>query len=250
MSVKPKAKPRQSSSIDLKASSFTLPVLTLSETDTKSISEQLQQKVNQAPEFFKNAPLVIDLGQLTGSATIDFESLIDQIKQLGITPIGIRGGDESQNSAAQSFGLALLADSRVNSSAEKSPVRKKVSEPAKQTSKSDLTNNRSGALLVTQPVRSGQRVYAVDNDLVVLAAVSPGAEVMADGNIHIYGVLRGRALAGVKGNTDTRIFCQDLQAELIAISGHYQISEGIDETLRGKPTQIRLRDRSLLIEEL
>ncbi len=249
MSVKPKAKPRLSSSIDLRASSFTLPVLTLLDTDTKSISEQLQHKVKQAPEFFKNAPLVIDMGQLGSQATIDFESLMDRIKLLGITPIGIRGGDEAQNSAAQSFGLALLADTRANSTAEKLPVQKKASEPVKQASKSDLTS-QSSALLVTQPVRSGQRVYAVDNDLVVLAAVSPGAEVMADGNIHIYGVLRGRALAGVKGNTDTRIFCQDLQAELIAISGHYQISEGIDETLRGKPTQIRLRDSSLLIEEL
>ncbi len=249
MPVKQKAKPRQSSAIDLKASSFTLPVLTLLDTETPIITKQLEQKVKQAPEFFKNAPLVIDLGQLAAKATIDFEPVIDQIKHLGITPIGIRGGDAAQNSAAQSLGLALLADARPAPPDNKPPVPKKESKPAKQASKSEMPA-RSTALLVTQPVRSGQRVYAVDNDLIVLAAVSPGAEVMADGNIHIYGVLRGRALAGVKGNTDTRIFCQDLQAELIAISGHYQISEGIEDNFRGKPVQIRLSDSSLMIEEI
>lgn len=249
MSTKQKARPRQSSAIDLKASSFTLPVLTLLDTEIPVITKQLEQKVKQAPEFFKNAPLVIDLCQLAAQTTIDFEPIIDQIKRLGITPIGIRGGNAAQNSAAQSLGLALLADTRPAPPENKPPAPKKESKPVPQASKSDLPA-RSTAMLVTQPVRSGQRIYAVDKDLIVLAAVSPGAEVMADGNIHIYGVLRGRALAGVKGNTDTRIFCQDLQAELIAISGHYQISEGIDDTLRGKPMQVRLSDSSLIIEEV
>jgi len=245
MPVKPKAQPKQSSAIDLKASSFTLPVLTLLDANIQSISEQLGKKVKQAPEFFKNAPLVIDIGALASTdIPIEFESLVKQISKLGITPIGIRGGNRSQNTVAQSFGLALLADARSTS-----PTDKKEALAVKKTVQKHASAKPS-AMLVKQPVRSGQRIYAVDQDLIILAPVSTGAEVMADGNIHIYGALRGRALAGVKGDTDTRIFCQILQAELIAISGNYQISESFDESLRGKPVQIHLSDNSLLIEEL
>ncbi len=245
MSVKPKAQPKQSSTIDLKASSFTLPVLTLIDADILSLSEQLGQKVKQAPEFFKNAPLVIDIGALASAdVPIEFESLIEQISKLGMAPIGVRGGNRSQNAVAQSFGLALLADARSTP-----PTEKKEAPPVKQTVQQHASVKPS-AMLVEQPVRSGQRIYAVDQDLIILAPVSQGAEVMADGNIHIYGALRGRALAGVKGDTNTRIFCQNLQAELVAISGNYQISEGLDESLRGKNVQIHLSDDSLLIEEL
>ncbi|WP_373508014.1 septum site-determining protein MinC, partial [Thiocapsa sp.] len=104
--------------------------------------------------------------------------------------------------------------------------------------------------LVTRPVRSGQRVYAVGGDLSIIAAVSSGAELMADGNIHVYGPLRGRALAGMKGNTAARIFCQDLQAELVSVAGHYRVSENIPSELRGVPVQIYLDQKILRIEKL
>ncbi|WP_333686911.1 septum site-determining protein MinC, partial [Methylococcus capsulatus] len=109
---------------------------------------------------------------------------------------------------------------------------------------------RQGTKIIDQPIRSGQRVYANDGDLVVIATVSPGAELMADGNIHVYGSLRGRAMAGVKGDLDARIFCLDLQAELIAIGGHYKVSENLDGTARGRPVQIMLRDNALIIQDL
>jgi septum site-determining protein MinC len=99
-------------------------------------------------------------------------------------------------------------------------------------------------------VRSGQRIYAAGGDLSVVAAVSSGAELMADGNVHVYGPLRGRALAGMKGNTEARIFCQDLQAELVSIAGHYRISENIPPELRGMPVQIYLDQKILRIERL
>jgi septum site-determining protein MinC len=104
--------------------------------------------------------------------------------------------------------------------------------------------------LVTRPVRSGQRVYAAGGDLSIIASVSSGAELMADGNIHVYGPLRGRALAGMKGNTDARIFCQDLQAELVSVAGHYRVSENIPSELRGVPVQIYLDQKILRIEKL
>ena len=104
--------------------------------------------------------------------------------------------------------------------------------------------------IIEQPVRSGQRIYVAAGDLVVMSQVSAGAEIMADGNIHVYGTLRGRALAGVQGNLGCRIFCHDLQAELVSIGGHYKISENIDDSLRGVPVQIYLQDQSLVIQRI
>jgi septum site-determining protein MinC len=104
--------------------------------------------------------------------------------------------------------------------------------------------------LITRPVRSGQRIYAAGGDLSVVAAVSAGAELMADGNIHVYGPLRGRALAGMKGDTEARIFCQDLQAELVSVAGHYRVSENIPRELKGAPVQIFLDQKVLHIEKL
>ena len=104
--------------------------------------------------------------------------------------------------------------------------------------------------VVMRPVRSGQRIYAQGGDLVVLGQVSSGAEVMADGHIHVYAALRGRALAGLKGNHEARIFCQDLRAELISVAGHYRISENIDTRLSGHPVQVYLEDKILRIDLL
>ena len=104
--------------------------------------------------------------------------------------------------------------------------------------------------MITHPVRSGQRIYAAGGDLIVVASVSSGAELLADGNIHVYGALRGRALAGVTGDTSRRIFCYDLQAELVAIAGRYRVSEDIAPSTRGRPVQVLLQDRTLCIDEL
>lgn len=112
-----------------------------------------------------------------------------------------------------------------------------------------LQNEGPSAMLITQPVRSGQRIYA-HGDLIVLATVSSGTEIMAEGNIHVYGSLRGRALAGVQGDEKARIFCSDLQAELISIAGIYKISEDLSEEFRQKPVQIYLQDHSLIIKEI
>jgi septum site-determining protein MinC len=104
--------------------------------------------------------------------------------------------------------------------------------------------------IIDQPVRSGQRIYAPGGDLIVIAQVSPGAEIMADGNIHVYGALKGRALAGVQGNLDARIYCTDLQAQLIAIGGHYRTSEDEDVALQGRLVQVYLKDDSLTVDPL
>ncbi len=253
MSVKPREQLKSSNIIELRAGAFTLPVLRLLQNRPKEICRQLSEKIKQAPEMFRNAPLAIDVSGLPEPMGLtDLQYLIGKIGDLGVRPIGIRGGSPDQQSSARAAGLAVLAEAR--SSPKVAPVAKSSNnipvEPPSKTAEPADHSERSSATLITKPVRSGQRIYAANGDLIILATVSAGAEIIADGNIHIYGTLRGRALAGVKGNLKTRIFCSDLQAELVSISGHYQISEGIDDLLRGKPVQIYLSGDSLLIEAL
>lgn len=111
-------------------------------------------------------------------------------------------------------------------------------------------HRRNLGMLVEKPVRSGQQIYAKGRDLIVLAPVGPGAEVIADGNVHIYAPLRGRALAGVMGNENARIFCKELRADLISVAGFYQVSEDLPEDLLGRQVQVRLVGHQLLVEAI
>lgn len=252
MSVKQREQLTSSNVIELKAGAFTLPVLRLLQFRPDEICRQLAEKIKQAPEMFRNAPLAIDISAFSEEiAPSDFGNLIRKIGNLGIRPIGIRGASSKQD-FTRAAGLAILSESRppakVSASAEFSsgnPVEK--SAPSFESIK-DFS--RSVATLINKPVRSGQRIYAANGDLIVLATVGAGAEIIADGNIHVYGTLRGRALAGAKGDLDARIFCRYLHAELVSIAGQYKISEGIDDSLRGKPVQIYLSGKALQIEKL
>lgn len=249
MSVNPREQFKSSNVIELKAGTFTLPVLHLLQNQPGEIIRQLSEKIGQAPEMFRNAPVAIDIGSLPKDlGPPDLANLVLRIGELGIRPIGIRGGSPDQQDSARAAGLAVLSESRSPAKLPTMPESSKstpVAAPAQSAG-----SERSAAMLITRPVRSGQRIYAANGDLIVLAPVSAGAEIIADGNIHVYATLRGRALAGAQGNLESRIFCSDLQAELVSISGQYQISEGINESLRGKPVQIYLSGDSLLIETL
>lgn len=234
-------------SIELKGSPVTLPILKLLDVDVEAAAEQLARRVEQSPDFFRNAPLIIDLQAVKGDV-VDFATLQKRLSALDLRPIGVRNGNEAQHKAAQTAGLAAFADNRIEQ-----PLHERPATPPPRLTKAPARNAppaESPAKLVTQPVRSGQKVYAQGADLIVLAPVSPGAEIMADGNIHVYGVLRGRALAGVKGNLDSRIFCRDLQAELISVAGHYRVSENLEEEMHGKSVQIYLQGEALVIEAL
>lgn len=240
----PATDPPASGALEIKSGSVNLLTLKLADGDLDRVARQLTEKVQNAPEFFRNAPVVIELGALnTRQSTLDFERLNQVLRQLGLSPVGVRGGHGALNQAAEKAGLAVLAE-RVETPAREAP------KAAAGKPEPPPVPAGSGSRLVDQPVRSGQRIYAAGGDLIVLAPVSAGAELLADGNIHIYGSLRGRALAGVQGNLASRIFCLDLQAELIAIGGHYQISENLEESIRGKPVQVFLRDGALIIEDL
>ncbi|MFZ1828812.1 MAG: septum site-determining protein MinC [Candidatus Competibacteraceae bacterium] len=220
---------------ELKGSLFTLTVLHLFQMDRTAIERHLVEKVKQAPSFFNNTPVVIDLEGMTDSPDdLDFNGLYELLRAHGMVPVGLRNGTPLQQAAARLAGLPALPESRAIGGAKK-PDK---SEPA------------SRSRMVNHPVRSGQQIYAPDGDLIVLGTVSAGAEVIADGNIHIYGVLRGRALAGARGDAAARIFCQSLEAELVSIAGRYRISEQIDSADRGKAAQIHWMEDRLIIEPL
>lgn len=223
----------------LKGSLFTLTVLQLIEANYEIFTEQLEAMVAQAPKFFHNTPVVIDLQKLADpSQSIDMGRLLQELRQHGLIPIGLRGGLPEHQVAAISVGLAILPETKPDSIQGAAKTQNSVATPRTvtlhQTSK-----------LITQQVRSGQQVYAKGGDLIILAPVSPGAELLADGNIHVYGPLRGRALAGISGDQGARIFCHRLEAELVSIAGHYWVKEDLKNVDQQQPIQIYLDEERL-----
>lgn len=213
--------------LDLKGGSFTLSVLHLLDDDLNNAMRTLEEKISQAPAFFDNAPMVVDISCL--KKTPDFMKLKSSIEKLGMRVVGITGYKENNiREAIKKAGLPLM-------------------NPAQQQSKIDTLRPTK---VITTPIRSGQQVYAKNTDLVIINHVSAGAEIIADGSIHIYGVLRGRAIAGASGQKDARIFCQNLQSELLSISGTYWLSEAIPEQYSSRPVEISLKDNSLNIEHI
>jgi septum site-determining protein MinC len=238
----------QKTALEFKSTSLTVPVLLLASNDISLIDQQLKEKVVQAPEFFKNSPLLIDLQKLnTQNLPIDFAEIVAIVRQHGFMPIGVRGGSEQQNGDALAMNLPQHSLHGSNAPLVNKAPAKTLPTPAAEEQKQ--ANQSIENKLVTQPIRSGQRVYA-KGDLIVTATVSAGAEIMAEGNIHIYGSLRGRALAGVLGNVNSRIFCSDLQAELISIAGIYQISDDLSKYPAHKPLQISLDNQTLIIKDI
>ncbi|MCB1986470.1 MAG: septum site-determining protein MinC [Burkholderiales bacterium] len=265
-----------SSVLEFKSSTFFTPILILFSNEIAAIEQTLQDKISLAPDFFKNSPLIIDVRELNKSALeVNVAEIVDMLRMIGLFPIGLRGGNEQQNKQAQKLSIPVDAGRDIENnlavqeqnqqkapdkhSAESTAVedvgtQEKTAETAVSktldaTEKSAPQAVPVRAMIIAQPVRSGQRIYA-QGDLVVMSQVSAGAEIMAEGNIHVYNTLRGRALAGVQGNTSARIFCLDLQAELVSIAGDYKTSEHMTKQLQKKPVQVYLQDHALIIKEI
>ena len=236
--------------LEFKSASFSVPVLVLTTYDMDFIEQKLQEKVRKAPEFFKHSPLILDLQEANNQGClIDLFELVGIIRKVGLFPIGIRGGNAQQNKQA----LELQLPTHSISSRDAPPLDEKKQDTASQEPEVNTHASSNIAVaattLITYPIRSGQRIYA-KGDLVVLTQVSAGAEIIAEGNIHVYNSLRGRALAGVQGDVEARIFCFDLQAELISIAGNYKISEDLGDSVKGKAVQIYLQDQALIIKDI
>jgi len=254
MAVKPESEGKSHpAAVELKAAAFTLPVIRLFNTDMDAVAEHLDPKVDQAPEFFRNTPVVVDLSALPPSAgDIQFPLLVGLLRGYGMIPVGVRGGNAAQNRAAEVMELAIMGEATIRNPKQVvvGPEPKPPTQATEQASKTVKPSSGRTFKLVTQPVRSGQQVYATGGDLSVVGPVSAGAELLADGNIHVYGPLRGRAMAGMNGDAEARIFCQSLAAELVSVAGRYRVSERIPDTLKGIPVQIFLDQEILRIEKL
>ncbi len=249
MSIDSQKTPNMPLALEFKSSTFSVPVLVLFSDDLVIIEQQLQEKINLAPEFFRNSPLVLDFQEINKHGyDIDIAALTDVIRKAGLFPIGMRGGNVQQNKKALELLIPIYASHSGGVSVENQKQKTITPVPEPKTD-IDADIDVITTTLITQPIRSGQRIYTA-GDLVILSQVSAGAEIMAEGNIHVYNTLRGRALAGVRGNTEARIFCFDLQAELISIAGNYKVSEDLDESVRNKPVQIYLQDQALIIKDI
>jgi septum site-determining protein MinC len=203
---------------------------------------ELAGQIQRSPRFFLNAPVVLDLrGAEEFTQETEFVEARRILRHHTLTLIGVQNAAPAQLEAAAAAGLASFAPNSTG------PRQPRPAEPAAAPS-SPATPAAAKSRLVTQPVRSGTQIYARGTDLVVTAPVSPGAEVMADGNIHVYAALRGRALAGANGDAEARIFCSRLEAELVSIAGRYLVSDQIPPELRGLAVQIALVDDRLTIE--
>ena len=251
-SIEPTSYPFQ-----LRGSAYTLLVLRLNDPKDPTLFQLLADKIAQAPDFFRHAPVVIDLQNLAEAPPLNMAELGRRLRQHQLVPIGVQNGTEEQNRAAVNAGWSILPEGRraplrepaaTPTRAGEAPMRE---EPTPATADNeDEKSPGSPARLLTHPVRSGRQVYAHGSDLVVMSSISPGAELLADGHIHVYGALRGRALAGVSGDVTARIFCRSLEAELVSVAGFWRVREDIPEKLIGKPAQIFLEGDRIVIEPL
>ncbi|WP_313072344.1 septum site-determining protein MinC [Melaminivora sp.] len=258
-------------SIDLKSAQLPVVAVVLKTTDAAQLAAELAARLEGEPEFFDNDPVLLDLSAVRDEPQpIDFAALVAALRGHHARPVAVRGGSSEQHQAAHELGLAIAPDVPRGAAAaprqdaptapaedaavtpQAAPAEPEVAAvPAAPDAGASLPAPGPGSVVVDKPLRSGQQVYARGADLVVLAMVSFGAEVIADGNIHVYAPLRGRAIAGARGDTSARIFSTCLEPQLVSIAGMYRTTETeLPEAVRGKPAQVRLEGERLLIEPL
>ncbi|MCU0894623.1 MAG: septum site-determining protein MinC [Rhodospirillales bacterium] len=262
----------------LRGGSYTMIVLRLIEPKHPAFYKLLTEKISQAPGFFTDAPVVLDLQDLAYEPPFNMAELRRRLRQHRLMAFGVQNGTDEQNKIAENAGMVVLPEGRqaaMRPTAARPPDAEAKAEdgaapaaaepapaPAEPQAAPGGTAETASSVgeeqhpqavpskVVIHPVRSGRQIYAQGGDLIVLASISPGAELIADGHIHVYGALRGRALAGIAGNPQARIFCRSLEAELVSVAGYWRVRDDIPEELIGKPVQIYLGNEQVVIEEL
>lgn len=244
-------------SFDLKSASLPVVAVVLKTTDAALFAADLADRVADAPGFFDHDPVLIDLAPVReAEEPIDFAAIVALLRSHSTLPVAVRGGSAAQMEAARAAGLAAAPDApparaeATAATAAAAEVREVVREVEVEVVR-EVPVAGPGTMVIDKPLRSGQQVYARGADLVVMAVVSFGAEVIADGNIHVYAPLRGRAIAGARGNTEARIFSTCMEPQLVSIAGIYRTTEtALPEEVAGKPAQVRLDGEKLIIEPL
>lgn len=249
-----------SSAFELKSAALTLVAVVLKTTDLARLSQALDERFADAPGLFDNDPVAIDLSQVRDAAEpIDFVVLTHLLRGHKMLPVAVRSGNALQMEDALAAGLSEAHGGGPGALPvrQHTPVDTSAAPAAQAAPLAELPEVAEGvapvrsALVVDKPLRSGQRVYAKGADLIVLAVVSFGAEVIADGNIHVYAPLRGRALAGALGDTTARIFTTCMEPQLVSIAGIYRTTETeLPAAVLGKPAQVRLAGEKLVVEPL
>ncbi len=228
---------------EFKGSAFSLPVFQLHTHDLQRVQEELQRRMMESQQFFRHAPLVVDLSSSdlresdNGDSIprLDMMGLVRILRDAALLPVGVIHATPEMEADALEAGMAVLHASAQHGHQEKrSPSRKRPVA-------------RTPTMVVGHPVRAGQQIYAQGGDLVVLAAVNPGAEVAADGDIHVYGPMRGKALAGAQGDMQANIFCLAFAGEMLVIAGHYRTFDHGSAQARGTPIQAWLENEQLML---
>jgi len=237
---------------------YNLVTLRLIEPEDHRFFPQLQNAIARAPEFFRHAPVVLDATAVAGRPPPNMAEFARRLRQQRLVPVGVQNGDEAWTQAALNAGLGLFPPGRPaemlrrQDTAQAGPqeAARPVAPPDPAVQPAPAGEGGKVATVVTEPVRAGQQIHARGGDLVVLAPVSPGAELLAEGHVHVYSSLRGRAHAGIGGNHDARIFCNSMHAQLVSIAGLYLVNAEIDERWLGKRVQIRCVDETIVMEAL
>lgn len=252
---------------ELKSASLSLLALVLKSSSLPDLAAELAAKLGDTPDVFSQEPVLLDLSLLKregSDATLDVAALVGLLRQYRLQPVALRGALQEELSQALALGLAEAPADEAPPRKEASKAEVQAAAPVQEVIREVIREvivevpaaapADSGVvktLVIDKPLRSGQQVYAKGGDLVVLAVVNPGAEVIADGSIHVYAPLRGKAIAGARGDTSARIFSLSMEAELIAIAGTYRTTENpLPDSVLGRPAQIRLEGEKLVMEPL
>ena len=234
---------------EIKSAQWPLVALSLRSSLVEELARDMGHKFGEQVDFFDQDPLLIDLSGIEDHSTaLDMASVLKVLKSFKLRPLAYKGGNPAQRMAAQGVGLVLADDAVWHKVSQQAAV-------APSPAPAPTTAPQAHTQFLDKPLRSGQQFYARGADLVVTAMVNPGAEVVADGSIHVYAPLRGKAIAGARGNTQARIFARELEAELVSIAGVYRTSEvALPDNVRGRAAHIRLQvsdqGERLLIEPL
>ncbi len=237
----------------LKAGMMPLTTLELSEYQPERFAEQLESQAKQAPKFFEGLPVVLGVDKLEALSASEAKLIWDQCQAHGLQPLLFRGGNEVVVAAVKAAGFPHAAASQRGQERELVPQATAEPEVVERIVERVVVEEKfipRETKIITKPVRSGQQIYAPGADLIVLGLVSEGAEVLADGNIHVYGTLRGRALAGAKGDVNARVFAQTMEAELISIAGIFKLSDDLRNELWRQPAQAYLDGEALHLKPL
>jgi septum site-determining protein MinC len=236
-------------SFEIKNVQLPLMSVVLKTADLQQLSADMQQRFGDTPDFFDNDPVLIDLQALDAQDdALDMPGLLALLRRFRMNPVALRAGQPVQDAAATLAGLFVTQDMRTLPASTQEVVREVVREVEVVR---EIPAASQSAMVIDKPLRSGQHVYARGRDLVVLAMVNPGAEIMADGHIHVYAPLRGKAIAGAKGDTSARIFTLSLEAELVSIAGIYRTSDtDLPADVRGKAAQVWLAEDKLHMRAL